>query len=48
MKHSAQLSTLHRFIELPDLLIDDKWYDFGIRPATHMRADRAVADHGPA
>jgi hypothetical protein len=39
---------LLRFIELPDLVIDDKWDDFGIRPATHMRADRAVADHGPA
>ena len=39
---------LFRFIELPDLVIDDKWGDYGIRPATHLRADRAVDDHGPA
>jgi hypothetical protein len=39
---------LLRFIELPDLVIDDKWDDYGIRPATHLRGDHAVADHGQA
>jgi hypothetical protein len=38
---------LLRSTELPDLVIDDKWDDYGIRPPTRLRGDHAVADHGP-
>ena len=39
---------LVRFIDLPDLVIDDRWDDYGIRPAARERGDYAVGDHGPA
>jgi hypothetical protein len=39
---------LLRFIDLPDLVIDDRWDDYGIRPATYGRGDHAIADHRPA
>jgi hypothetical protein len=39
---------LLRFIDLPDLVIDDKWDDYGIQPATHVRGDHAVATTGRA
>jgi hypothetical protein len=39
---------LLRFIDLPDLVMDDRWEDYGIRPATHRRGDHAVGDHRPA
>ena len=38
---------LLRFIDLPDLVIDDRWDDCGIRPATNRRGDHAVADNTP-
>jgi hypothetical protein len=39
---------LLRFIDLPDLVMDDSWEDYGIRPATHRHGDDAVSDHRPA
>lgn len=36
---------LLRFIDLPDLVIDDSWDDYGIRPATADRGDHVVADY---
>ncbi len=35
---------LLRFIELPDLLIDDSWDDYAIRPAADDHDDRPIAD----
>jgi hypothetical protein len=39
---------LLRFIDLPDLVIDDSWDDYGIRPATARRGDRMVVDYSLA
>lgn len=39
---------LLRFIELPDLVIDDSWDDYGVRQATVQRGDHAVSDHRSA
>ncbi|MBS4729860.1 hypothetical protein MSM1_19970 [Mycobacterium sp. SM1] len=39
---------LLRFIDLPDLVIDDRWDDYGIRPAPYGRCDHAIADDRPA
>lgn len=38
---------LLRFIGRPDLVIDDKWDDYGIRPSTYSRGDHTVADNSP-
>jgi hypothetical protein len=42
--HDAYYNLL-RFIDLPDLVIDDSWDDYGIRPATQEHGDQTVADH---
>ncbi|MDV3245717.1 hypothetical protein K7Z54_23810 [Mycobacterium avium subsp. hominissuis] len=39
---------LLRFIDLPDLMVDDKWDDYGIRPVTHGRGGHPVTDHRQA
>jgi hypothetical protein len=39
---------LLRFIDLPDLVIDDRWDDYGIRSATDGRGDHAAAEYRPA
>ncbi|MGH3633296.1 MAG: hypothetical protein ACRDTS_04185 [Mycobacterium sp.] len=39
---------LLRFIDLPDLVIDDSWDDYGLQPAAGERSDHAVADHRSA
>jgi hypothetical protein len=39
---------LLRFIDLPDLVLDDGWDDYGIPPVTADRGDREVADHRSA
>ncbi len=39
---------LLRFIDLPDLVIDDSWDDYAIRPTTAERGDHAIVTHKPA
>jgi len=39
---------LLRFIDLPDLVIDDSWDDYAIRPTTAERGDHAIVNHRPA
>lgn len=45
--HDAHYNLL-RFIDLPDLVIDESWDDYGIRPTTHRRSDHAVGPSFPA
>lgn len=35
---------LLRFIDLPDLVIDDSWDDYAIRPAAVHHDDHPIAD----
>ena len=39
---------LLRLIDPPDLMIDDSWDEYGIRPATYGHGDHAAADYRPA
>ena len=39
---------LLRFIDLPDLVVDGRWEDYGTQHAARRRGDHAVGDHRPA